>query len=495
MLDDLHEVRSPACHDALSVAVDGVPDGSQVVTASRVEQPHLPRLRASGDAIELLGSDLALDVGGARQIFTQAGVSVSEEEIAAVTARTEGWAVGLSLAALIASDGDGSAVGVSGDDRYVADYLYRESMLRLSEPDQIFLRRTAVLDQMCAPLCDAVLEESGTQARLRALEASNAFLVPLDRRREWYRYHALYREFLLSELRRVEPDVSAALHTRAADWYQANGSPTLALEHLFDTEEHDRCVALVTELLLPTYLVGQVSTVQRWLDRLGDDAIEAYPPLAVLAGWVAALSGDTVGAQRWAAFLETASFEGTPADGTASFASARAMLRSLMCPRGPEQSVVDADLAMAEEPPWSPWRGQALGMAGQAYLLAGDRDTARPVLEELVASSASDTNADAYVTSLAELAVLAMDRGQWDEAADHVRLALATIDEHRMDDYPPSVSALAAAARARAPRRRPGPRPPAADPSDARPRRLHVRAPGTGRAGSSAPRTGAPLAR
>ena len=94
MLDDLHEVRSPACHDALSVAVDGVPDGSQVITASRVEQPHLPRLRASGDAIELLGSDLALDVGGARQIFSQAGVSLSDDEVAAVTERTEGWAGG-----------------------------------------------------------------------------------------------------------------------------------------------------------------------------------------------------------------------------------------------------------------------------------------------------------------------------------------------------------------------------------------------------------------
>ena len=268
MLDDLHEVRSPACHDALSVAVDGVPDGSQLVTASRVEQPHLPRLRASGDAIELLGSDLALDVGGARQIFSQAGVSLSDEEIAAVTERTEGWAVGLSLAALIASDGDGSAAGVSGDDRYVADYLYRESLMRLSEADQMFLRRTAVLDQMCAPLCDAVLEESGTQARLRAMEASNAFLVPLDRRREWYRYHALYREFLLGELRRVEPDVIAdAPHScrglvpgqRIADAWRSSTSST--------PTSTDRCVALVTELLLPTYLVGQVSTVQRWLDR------------------------------------------------------------------------------------------------------------------------------------------------------------------------------------------------------------------------------------
>jgi len=117
------------------------------------------------------------------------------------------------------------------------------------------------------------------------------FLIPLDRRREWYRYHALFREFLLGELRRVEPDVIPKLHLRAADWYESNGSPAMALEHLLNTTEQDRCVQLATALALPTYQAGQMSTLQRWLSALGASAIEAYPPLAVLAGWVAALTG------------------------------------------------------------------------------------------------------------------------------------------------------------------------------------------------------------
>ena len=154
------------------------------------------------------------------------------------------------------------------------------------------------------------------------------FLVPLDRRRGWYRYHALFREFLLGELRRVEPDVMTKLHLRAADWYESNGSPALALEHLLNTTERDRCVQLVTQLILPTYQAGQMSTVQRWLSTLGDSAIEEYPPLAVLAGWIAALTGQTAEAQRWAAFLDAASFDLVPVDGTASFDSARAMLRA-----------------------------------------------------------------------------------------------------------------------------------------------------------------------
>ena len=118
----------------------------------------------------------------------------------------------------------------------MADYLYRESLVEQPPEVQRFLRRTAVLDQLGGSLCDAVLEDSGAaQSVLRRLEASSLFLVPLDRRRQWFRYHALFREFLLAELRRIEPDIMAKLHLRAADWYESNGSPALALEHLLNT--------------------------------------------------------------------------------------------------------------------------------------------------------------------------------------------------------------------------------------------------------------------
>ena len=202
--------------------------------------------------------------------------------------------------------------------------------------------------------------KSGAQERLRHLEASSSFLVPLDRRREWYRYHGLFREFLLGELRRVEPDIVTKLHLRAADWYESNGSPAMAVEHLLNTTERDRCVQLVTALVLPTYQAGQMSTVQRWLSALGDAAIEEYPPLAVLAGWIALFTGQTAEAQRWAAIVDAASFDLVPADGTASFDSARAMLRAVMCAAGPEQMLADASFAVDQEPPWSPWRDTAL---------------------------------------------------------------------------------------------------------------------------------------
>ena len=447
MVDDLHELHATACYDALGVAISGIPQGSQWVGASRFEQPHLPRLRASGESVELDAGDLALDVAGAEQVFAEAHVGVTREAAAEVTERTEGWPVGLYLAAKIARSDHDQGLSVSGDDRYVADYLYRESLMLLPKKTQRFLRRAAVLDQMSAPLCDAVLDESGSQARLRALEATNSFLVPLDRHREWFRYHGLYREFLLGELRRVEPEVIAKLNLRAADWYESNKSPALAIEHLLNTTERDRCVQLVPELTLPMYSLGQVSTVQRWLSALGDAAVERYPPLAVLAGWVAAMTGQAAAAERWAAIVDAASFEQAPLDGTASFESARAMLRAVMCASGPEQMMVDANVAMDQEPAWSPWRDTALVLAAHAHLLAGDEDEAGHLFAEGATLGASLGSIDTVVDGAAELALLAINHGRWAETAERLDQALVFIEEHRLQDYPVSVLAFAVAAR------------------------------------------------
>ena len=312
---------------------------------------------------------------------------------------------------------------------------------------QRFLRCTAVLDQLCAPLCDALLAEPGAQEQLRRLEAWSMFLVPLDRRREWYRYHALFREFLLGELRRVEPDVAEKLHLRAADWYQSNGSPAMAVEHLLNTTERHRCVQLVTELALPTYQSGQISTVQRWLSAVGDSAVEEYPPLAVLAGWITVLAGQTAEAERWAAIADAASFDLVPLDGSASFDSARAMLRAVMVPAGPQQALADASFAVAQEPPWSPWRDTALCLCGEAHLLIGDVERAAVLFAESSTLAAAMSNSDNFVDSESELALLAMDRGRWAAAAEHVEGALDAIEEHRMQDYAACLLAFAAAAR------------------------------------------------
>ncbi len=248
MMDDLHELQSPACHDVIGLVLARVPRGSQVVAASRSEQPHLARLRVSGDAMEFVTGDLALDAAAAHQVFSAERVVISPEQAADLAERTEGWPAGLYLAAVVAKERGGEIAVVAGDDRYFSDYLYREALGRQPEDIQRFLRRTAVLEQLCGPLCDTVLQSSSSAEDLRRIEASNLFLVPLDRRHEWYRYHALYREFLLGELRRTEGHVVEKLHLRAADWYESNGSPELAVEQLLHTSERARAVDLFTHV-------------------------------------------------------------------------------------------------------------------------------------------------------------------------------------------------------------------------------------------------------
>jgi len=447
MLDDLHELQSPACHDVLGVLIAAIPRGSQLAVASRFEQPHLPRLRVSGDALELGAGDLAFDAAGAWQIFSRAQVSVTPELAKAVTERTEGWPVGLCLAAMIERKGRGRAQTVAGDDRYVADYLYREILIRQPKAIQRFLRRTAVLEQLSGPLCEAVLRSPAAAIQLRRIEAHGLFLTPLDGQRQWYRYHCLFREFLLGELRRTEPDIIMTLHQRAADWYESHEAPLLAVEHLLPTTDWDRTVRLVTKLTRQTYRAGQLSTLQRWYRAIGDVNIERYPPLAVHTCLASVVTGDTPGAMRWAAVVDAASFDPAPADGTASFDSSRAMLRAFMCAAGPEQMVADATFAVAREPAWSPYRDTALWLLAEAYLLTGRLDEARGLFAEASAAAALMGNSDTIGICEAQLAWLAMDRGEWAEAADRLGMALATIEQSRMHDFVFTIPAFAGAAR------------------------------------------------
>ena len=237
------------------------------------------------------------------------------------------------------------------------------------------------------------------------------------------------------------------LHRRAADWYEARGSPAHALEHLLETADWDRSVRLAAALAQPTYNAGRMATVQRWFSAIGDVNIERYPPLAVLRCWEAVLTGDTGGAQRWATLVEAASFDGVPVDGSASFDSARAMLRTVVCASGPEEMMADAAFAAGQEPAWGSWRAEALWLLGEAHLLAGHAAEARAVLAEASAAATTTGNANTIVICDFHLASLAMDRGEWPEAAGWLERALATIDEHRMQDYVTCLLAFAGAAR------------------------------------------------
>ncbi|MEI3846155.1 MULTISPECIES: AAA family ATPase [unclassified Microbacterium] len=447
-VDDLHWADSPDCQDAMEVLLARVPAGSQVVLASRREPSLIGRLRAAGDAWEITAADLSLDHAAARAVFEHAGAAgVDDADLHTIVERCEGWPTGLFLCALVARSG-GDAASITGDDRFVADYLYRECVARLPEDTQVFLRRAAVLEQLSAASCNAVLGIEDARARLRDLEDANLFLVGMDRHRGWFRFHALFREFLETELERAEGAVAVAeLHRRAAAWHEEHRMPVQAVEHLLLAGEIESAAGRIAELGLPMYQMGQVSTVRRWLSELGDSLVRSYPPLVVTMTWTAVLLGEVSAGERWARILDAFDLDSLPEGDRVAFESARAMVRAAMCERGHERVVADAAYAVQHEPTTSPWRDQALHLWGSARLLVGDLAGAEDAFDEAVEVATLAGNPDTVILSEPELALLAIDAGRWGVARDHAQRGVGAIDASHMDGYPTTALALAVAAR------------------------------------------------
>jgi LuxR family transcriptional regulator, maltose regulon positive regulatory protein len=213
-------------------------------------------LRARGRTVKVGAAELAMDRREARALLDAAGAGLSDLEVTELVARTEGWPVGLYLAALAHQAGGPqrpAGFAFTGDDRFVADYLDAELLAQVPAEQVVFLTRTAVLERMSGPLCDAVLATTGSGRVLESLEESNLLLVPLDRRREWFRYHHLFHELLLAELERREPEQLGRLHVRAATWWEANGRPEVAIEHAQAAGDADRVARLVAGQVFPTY--------------------------------------------------------------------------------------------------------------------------------------------------------------------------------------------------------------------------------------------------
>ena len=210
-----------------------MPDGSQLVFAGQAPPPlRIARLRAQGRLLEIGPRDLSLTRDEASVLLRNADVAVDDDDLADLYQRTEGWAAALYLAALCLREGGSlarTAVSFRGDDRFISEYLDTEFLARISPWQRAFLTRTAVLERMSGPLCDAVLKQSGSGDTLTHLAASNLLLVPLDRRGEWYRYHHLFRDMLLAQLRRSEPDLVPVLYRRAAAWHERSAIPAGAL--------------------------------------------------------------------------------------------------------------------------------------------------------------------------------------------------------------------------------------------------------------------------
>ncbi|MBN1121036.1 MAG: protein kinase [Anaerolineae bacterium] len=299
VLDDIHLVSAPAVHEIIQFLVENIPPTLHLVIGTRADPLlPLPQMRVRDQITELRERDLRFTVEEAAAFLNETmGLGIAADQVEALTARTEGWAAGLQLAALALrehrSDPAAFIAAFTGSDRYVMDYLVAEVLERQPEPLRDFLRQTAILDRLTAPLCDHLLDRTGSQAILEQLDTSNLFLISLDHRREWYRYHRLFVDVLRTTVTREE---KAALHLRAAGWYRANDYMNQAVIHALDyaalTGDYDPAVEVVREAADDFVSSGSLVTIQGWLDALPDDRIRQDGMLCLYRGWVLTLFGD-----------------------------------------------------------------------------------------------------------------------------------------------------------------------------------------------------------
>src|SRR6266568_3281120 len=311
VLDDYHVLDAKLVDQALTSLVEHQPPQMHLVIATR-EDPQLPlaRLRGRGQLTELRAADLRFTASEAAAFLTQVmGLSLSAADIAVLEDHTEGWIAGLQLAALSMQghqDVPGFIRVFAGDHRYIVDYLVEEVLERQPAPVRSFLLQTAILDRLNGPLCDAVTGQQDGNTRLEALERGNFFVVPLDDKRHWYRYHHLFAEVLSAHLMAEQPDQVSALHRRASEWYEHHGSAADAIRHALAAQDFARTADLV-ELAVPALRRSRPeATVLGWLKALPDELLRCRPVLGVAYAHVLLASGEREGvearlrgAERW----------------------------------------------------------------------------------------------------------------------------------------------------------------------------------------------------
>lgn len=310
VMDDYHLIQTPEIHKMFQFLVENQPVNMHLVLMTREDPPlPLPRLRTSGQMVEIRQSDLRFTVQECQDFLQRImGLAVQLEDIEALERRTEGWVAGLLLAAMSMQGRDDLQQFVrefTGSNRYVLDYLMDEVFDRQAVEIQDFWLKTAILDRLSAPLCDAVVGRSGSQGILESLEHSNLFLLPLDQSRRWYRYHRLFGELLRNRLRTSSDLCIPTLHQRACQWFLEAGLHSEAIPHALAAEDWDLVAELLQSVSDPLLKRGEIYQLIAWFNQVPDLVLQVNPDLCLISGWSLILSGQFQQAASLLARAET----------------------------------------------------------------------------------------------------------------------------------------------------------------------------------------------
>ena len=299
VLDDYHVIENPHIQDGMSFLLDHLPPDMHLLVSTRADPPWpLARLRGRGEITELRIEDLRFSVEETTEFLNSfMGLALSREDVVALDERTEGWIVGLQMAALSMQGREDKSEFISaftGSHRFILDYLAGEVLDRQPAELREFLLKTSIFDRLTGSLCDAVLCRSDSQSTLKQLEEANLFLIPLDDERRWYRYHHLFADILLGKLPQQFPNQMYELHRRASQWYARYGMLSEAANHAFMSGDIEYVAQLIEEnaLTVITIFSEHLPDLVAWLNALPDDLLHSRPWLIVARAWVLAYSGE-----------------------------------------------------------------------------------------------------------------------------------------------------------------------------------------------------------
>ncbi len=437
VLDDLHAVRSEVSVRSIAQAIERLPANARLLACTRSDPAiGLPRLRARGVLTEVRARELAFTVDEARELVAREGIGLSSESVELLVDRTEGWPAGLYLAALWLRDLDDPDGGVrefAGSARQVGDYLADEVLTALAPEIKDFLVRTSVLGRFAPELCDAVLGREDSDRVLAELARSNMFLVALDARGEWYRYHHLFGEVLQLELGR---EAARELRRRAAAWCSAHGLVEEAIEYAAAADDAEMVAELLIERHLEFIWGGRLGQFLGWVRWLPAELLVQHPVLPG-AGAVAAalLAAPEVEVQRLLAVAERARLE-RPELWLPYLEAGVEAARSQVIEGGDVGAAVGHGrraVAAAQEGA-DVLSVSALSCLAQALFFAGELDDTRRVALQTVKRPDAPDVPDGYVGSLGLLALVDAEQGWTESAEGWARQALTFAREHFQAD-------------------------------------------------------------
>ncbi len=454
VLDDYHSIDSQPVDQSLAFLIEHQPPQMHLLIATR-EDPDLPlaRMRARGQCTELRAADLRFTPAEAAEFLNRVmRLNLSETDVAALEARTEGWIAGLQLAALSMQghqDVTSFIQSFTGSHHFVLDYLVEEVLHQQSESIQAFLLRTSILDRLCGPLCDAVLLDPSIpgQATLEYVERANLFIVPQDNERRWYRYHHLFGDLLRKRLgQSLTPGGIAELHIHASQWYENNDLMLEAFRHAAAANDIERAVRLMESKKMPLHLRGTATAILDWLESLPKTVLDARPALwwkqAALLLSIGQPTGVEEKLQATEAALASTALPGADLDDTTrdligNIAAARANVAQVDA----QTETIQFQTRRALEylhPDNLSFRSVAIRSLGFAYYIQGDlAEAGRAYTEAYSLAQAAGNIVD---SSLASIRL-----GQVQEAENQLHLAAETYQGvlPLIDEYSPHNAPLA----------------------------------------------------